>query len=357
MAGRDWGLTESRLRTLIIIAAVAIGIYLCWLLAAPFLAPITWALVLGVLLEPVHRRLEARLPRPNIAAGITVAATAIAVVVPLLVVLQQIVIEAARGAVYLEGAIRNADWRETIAGYPRIAAAATWIEERLDLAGAASNLASWLTGQSTSLLRGSVNQLINIVLTFYLLFYLLRDRRQALDTAAALLPLTTTETDKVTRRFADTVRATIFGTVVVAIVQGTLGGLMFWGLDLPVPLLWGVVMGLLAIVPVLGAFVVWLPAALFLALEGDWGRAIVMVLWGGGVVATIDNLLYPILVGNRLKLHTIPAFIGAVGGIIVFGASGLVLGPATIAVTLTLVEILRSRLINGAPAPGTAAGP
>jgi predicted PurR-regulated permease PerM len=141
----------------------------------------------------------------------------------------------------------------------------------------------------------------------------------------------------------DTVHATIYGTLAVAAVQGTLGGLMFWWLGLAAPVLWGLVMGVLAVVPVLGAFVIWIPAALFLALEGSWGRALVLAVWGGVVVAGIDNLLYPILVGNRLKLHTVPAFMAIVGGLIVFGPSGLILGPVTLTVTVLLLEIWRSR--------------
>lgn len=101
---------------------------------------------------------------------------------------------------------------------------------------------------------------------------------------------------------------------------------MFWLLGLPAPAFWGLVMGFLAIVPVLGAFVVWVSAAIYLAAEGEWVRALVLAVWGGVIIATIDNLLYPMFVGNRLKLHTVLAFIGAVGGIILFGASGLVLG-------------------------------
>jgi predicted PurR-regulated permease PerM len=141
----------------------------------------------------------------------------------------------------------------------------------------------------------------------------------------------------------DTVYATIYGTLAVAAVQGTLGGLMFWWLGLPAPMLWGLVMGVLAVVPVLGAFIVWIPAALFLALDGNWGKALILALWGGVVVGGIDNVMYPILVGNRLKLHTIPAFMAIVGGLIVFGPSGLILGPVVLTVTVLLLEIWQSR--------------
>lgn len=135
---------------------------------------------------------------------------------------------------------------------------------------------------------------------------------------------------------------------------------MFWLLGLPLPMVWGLVMGLLAIVPVLGAFVVWIPASLFLALDGSWGKAIILAAWGGLIVASIDNLLYPVLVGNRLKLHAIPALVGAIGGIFLFGASGLVLGPAAIVLTWALVEIVKSRYepragaANAEPPPTSA---
>ena len=102
-------------------------------------------------------------------------------------------------------------------------------------------------------------------------------------------------------------------------------------------------MGLLAVVPVLGAFVVWIPAALFLALEGSWGKALLLAVWGLVVVGTIDNLLYPILVGNRLKLHTVLAFIAVVGGLILFGPAGLILGPVALTVTIVLLEIWTDR--------------
>ena len=144
---------------------------------------------------------------------------------------------------------------------------------------------------------------------------------------------------------SNTVHATLYGTFAVAIVQGTLGGLMFWWLGLPSPLLWGIVMALLAVVPVLGAFIVWIPAAIFLFLEGSGGKALLLTLWGSIVVGGIDNFLYPILVGTQLKMHTVLAFVSIVGGLIVFGPSGLILGPVIFTVTRILLEIWSSQNI------------
>jgi len=193
-----------------------------------------------------------------------------------------------------------------------------------------------------------VVQMIGFCLIFYLLFYFLRDRRAALRSLRSLSPFTEAEMDRLFGRVGDTIHATICGTLAVSSAQGLLGGLMFWWLGLPTPLLWGVVMASLAVVPVVGAYVVWIPAALFLTLEGSWGKALILSLWGMLVVGTIDNLLRPILVGNRLKIHTLLAFISVVGGLILFGPSGLVLGPVTLAVTLSLLEIWRSRIATEA---------
>ena len=154
----------------------------------------------------------------------------------------------------------------------------------------------------------------------------------------AWLPLKKPETEHLLRRVAETVHATVYGTLAVAAVQGTLGGLMFWALGLPTPLLWGLVMGLLSIVPVLGAFIVWIPAAILLLLDGSWIRAGILAAWGGLVVGGIDNVLRPMFVGNRLRLHTIPAFISIVGGLLVFGAPGFILGPLAATMTMLFIE-------------------
>ena len=194
-----------------------------------------------------------------------------------------------------------------------------------------------------SIVRGSIYQVIGLYLTFYLFFFMLRDRGLALESRRSLSPLTVLEMNRLCTRVSDTIFATVYGTLAVSGAQGLLGGLMFWWLGLPAPLLWGVIMALLAVVPVLGAFVIWIPAALFLALEGNWGKALILTIWGAAVVGTIDNLLHPILVGNRLKLHTVLAFIAVVGGLVLFGPAGLIMGPVVLTITIEFLKIWRSR--------------
>ncbi|PLU75413.1 AI-2E family transporter [Sinorhizobium medicae] len=353
--------TPRRSRTLAVLVALLVGLVVCTFLTVPFLPALTWALVLAVMFQPLHRRVKSRFRYPDAAAAATVAirrvksrfrypdaaaaatvAIAVFVVaVPLTFMAERLVNEAAKGAKIIEEALRSGTWRDALANYPRLAPAVVWIETQLDLAGIAGSATSWLTNFSASFVRGSVAQIIDAVLTFYFLFYFMRDGRQVLAALKEHSPLSEQDMNRLFTRVHETVHAVVFGTVAVAAVQGAMGGLMFWLLGLPAPVVWGLAMGLLAVVPVLGAFIVWLPAALSLALSGEWGKALILAGWGAGVVATIDNLLYPIFVGDRLKLHTLTAFMSMIGGIIVFGSAGLVIGPVAFTVTLLLLDIWR----------------
>ena len=337
-----WGSRRS-IHTLALMAATAFGLYLCYRMALPFVPALTWALTLAVLFMPVHRRLKSTLKRSDLTAWVSVLVIGLIVVVAATFMGQRLISEAAAGAETIRAKVESGEWQRVLDAHPRIAPIAQRIEERIDLPGIISTIARWLTNTAASVVTGSAIQAIDVLLTFYLLFYFLRDQREVLLVLRSLSPLSETEMDTLFTRVGDTVYATVYGTLTVAAVQGTLGGLMFWWLDLPAPLLWGLMMGVLAVVPVLGAFIVWIPAALFLALEGSWGQALILVIWGGVVVGGIDNVIYPILVGNRLKLHTVPAFMAIVGGLIVFGPSGLILGPVTLTVTVLLLKIWQSR--------------
>ena len=334
----DWG-SRSHVHTLVLMALTVVGIYFCYRLAAPFFPSLAWALALAVLFVPLHRWLESKVKHPNLAAMISVLVVIVIVVVPMTFVMERIIGEAARGAETVKTLVESGAWRHTFESHPVLAPVGQWIEQQLDLPGLINTATSWLTTLGASFVQGSLLQLIGIVLTFYVLFYFLRDRGAALEWLRFLSPLSKADMSRLFNEVSDTVHATLYGTFVVAIVQGVLGGLMFWWLGLPAPLLWGIVMGLLAVVPVLGAFVIWVPAAIFLLLDGSEGKALLLMLWGAVVVGGIDNLLYPMLVGRRLKMHTVLAFISIVGGLIVFGASGLILGPVIFTVTRLLLEI------------------
>src|SRR3982750_4280460 len=175
------------------------------------------------------------------------------------------------------------------------------------------------------------------------LFYIFRDQEARLRGLRSVSPFSEQETESLFTRVADTVYASLYGSVAMKLLQGFLGGLMFWILGLPASLLWGAVMALLAVVPVVGTAAVWVPGALFLAWQGHWIKALVLVGWGAAVISTIDNVLYPIVVGKELRLPTLGIFVAVIGGLAAFGAAGVVLGPMILAATLALAEVWRQR--------------
>jgi predicted PurR-regulated permease PerM len=340
-------LSRERVLALVLLIATALAVYVCYQLTRPFLPALAWALALAVVAHPLHTWLERRLQRANLAAGVAVVVVAVAIVGPTVLLTQRLGREVAWGVEWVQSEYRSGHWRAALEHHPRLAAMLSWFVEDMDVGGAAERLSSTLSSHISSMLTGSVWAIAELLITLFALFYFFRDRRPALRFLRSLVPLSEAETEEVFRRVTDTIYATVYGTLVVALVQGLLGGLMFWVLGLPAALLWGAAMALLAMVPVLGAFFVWAPAALFLALTDRWGKAVILTGWGVGVVSLIDNLLYPLLVGKRLRLHTLPVFIAIVGGILLFGSAGVILGPVALAVTVALVEIWRRRTAGG----------
>lgn len=348
------GPAEVRLGALALLTLLAF--YGCWLLARPFVGALTWAVVLALVTRPIHRWIAAHVSRRNLAAGLAVAVVTLAIVVPVVAVAAAVVHEVKKGAETLSAGELRTRWEGLKRSNPRLAPVLDRVERELPGMGGGPPAArqatggataererSGASGESRGLVSGTVRAGAEFLITLLVLFFFFRDADAAKRALRDLMPLPPRRADRVLHRVADAVWGTTYGLLVVAAVQGTLGGLMFWWLGLPAPVLWGVVMGMLALVPFLGAFVVWIPAAVFLGLEGSWGKALLLTAWGAIVIGLVDNVLYPWLVGNRLRLHTLVVFFAMVGGLTVFGPSGLFLGPALVTFALELRRIWRVR--------------
>jgi predicted PurR-regulated permease PerM len=330
----------------VLVGCTLIALYLCYRLAQPFLPSVAWALALAVVAWPVHKRIAARVPSAAAAAAVSLVLIVLILVGPALLVIHSLVSEAAEGVELIRN--RGPDgWQAAIERFPRLAALLQWIEENFNVEQELRRAIVALTDDVGSLVRGSIWAVAQLLITLLTLFFFLRDQPKILSAVRKLVPLSPVETDEVLQRVADTVHATVYGSLMVAAIQGALGGLMFWWLGLPAPLLWGVVMGVLAVVPWLGTFVVWAPTALMLVLQGAWVKGLILAVWGLTAIGLIDNLLYPTLVGNRLRLHTLLMFFSLVGGLLLFGASGVVLGPMILSLTLALLDIWQRRTRGG----------
>ena len=341
----------QRLLMWVLFIATALLVYLAYLISRPFLPALAWALALAIISYPLYRRIRGYLRQESISAGVAVVLVALIIVAPAILVGQQVADEVTGTLENLRGRTVQERIGKLISDSPLATRAYGWVESHLNITEAVNRSATTIGQGFTGVVTGSVAGVLGLVITFFFLFYFLRDSEIALNRVRGVLPLSYAETDRIFARIAETIEATVFGTLIVAMVQGTLGGLMFWWLGLPAPLLWGVVMGLLAVVPVLGAFIIWIPAAIYLITEGHWAKAVILTIWGTVVIGLIDNLLYPILVGRKLELHTVPVFIAIVGGLVVFGISGLILGPVILAVNMAIFEVWKARAREGELGP------
>ena len=187
--------------------------------------------------------------------------------------------------------------------------------------------------------QGTLQFVINLCLMLYVTFFLLRDGDTIINLLVRALPIGDERERKLFQKFAEVTRATVKGNLVVAIVQGTLGGLIFWILDIPSPLLWGAIMTLLSLIPVVGASLIWLPVAIYLFATGELIQGTILTVFGAGVIGLVDNVLRPILVGRDTKLPDYVVLLSTLGGIIMFGINGFVIGPLIAALFFAFWQI------------------
>lgn len=330
------------------IALTAIALYLCWMILKPFLSVLLWATVLTIVFYPAFRWWRERLKRPTLAAMVTTLLVIVTIIAPMVAVITAVINE-------LQGVASTAQGRVTaIIADPqqdaRVRQVLALAEQYLGLdeARVMESLQQGAAAASQFLVQGTLNvvggALGLIVGTFFVMFtmyYLFKDGERAVRVLREMLPLEEPRSERLIRRTGDIISASVYGIVVIAIVQGALGGLMFWFLGLPSPLVWGVVMTVLSAIPLLGTFLVWVPAAIFLAVTGHWVKAVILTAWGALVIGMVDNFLRPQLVGQRARMHELLIFFSVLGGMKVFGVLGLLVGPVVLALGLALLEAFR----------------
>jgi len=343
----DGWLPRERILTLTLLAITVIAFYLCYLLLQPFLPALAFALALAVVTNPVYRAIRRRVKWDDLAASLAVTAIGLLVVTPIILVGRNLLVQLVAGLQTVQAEAQSGHWREVVGRFAWLERAVAWLEAEVNPAAVAGKAGEMLGPWVPSVVVGSAWTVAGLLMTLFILYFFFRDSEPALDMLRSLIPLSRREADEVFRRITDTIHASIYGQVAVALVQGVLGGCMFWILGLPAPVFWGFVMALLALVPMLGTFFVWGPAAIFLALGGHWVKAIVLVAWGAVAIGFIDNLLYPFLVRKRMRLHTLLVFFAILGGISLVGAAGVVVGPLILSVTDALIDIWRRRTAHG----------
>ena len=348
--GGDFG---KRLSFGFLLVLTALAIYLCWLMTEPFLSAVTWAIGFAVIGHPLYELLEKRIRRPTVAALLAVVLVTATLIVPGFFLIDRAVREAAAGLRQLQAYFGSEEWQAALSERHRFGRIVAWMDSNFGLGETVKSAAAALSKGAPKVVAASVQSAVLLIIMLFTLFYFFRDHRRIITSLIRLLPLPDSEIKMLLSATADAIHATIYGRFTVAGVQGALGGLMFWILGIHAPLLWALLMMLFSLVPMLGAFIIWVPAAIILAIQGSWIKALVLTIWGAFVIGLVDNFLYPLIVGDRLRLHSLLVFFAALGGIAAFGTSGIVLGPVILAVTIGLIRLWRQRI--AAASAGTQA--
>lgn len=332
---------------LLIVVTVAFG----WILM-PFYGAVFWAAVLGILFSPFYRRiLEGTSQRRNLAALITLLLCMVIVIIPVTLITASLLRE---GSVVYER-IRSGEidfggyFQQAIASLPG------WLVNLLDRFGLA-DIGALRTRLSTGAVEGSqfiaaralrIGQntfdfIVSFGIMLYMLFFFLRDGAALSAKIRQAIPLTIEHKRNLFGKFTTVIRATVKGNIVVAVVQGALGGLIFWILGIQAPILWAVLMAFLSLLPAVGAAIIWAPVALYFLLTGAIWQGLVLIAFGILVIGLVDNILRPILVGKDTQMPDYVVLISTLGGMAMFGLNGFVIGPVIAALFIAVWDLFSS---------------
>ena len=319
-----------------------IVLYLCWMIAAPFLSAITWPFALCVVMNPIRQRLITRLPKSAVAVAMLVFVVAI-IVLSLYLVSHRLIDEAHRAQPVFQGITQPGLLERLAQSETRAGSVWRWIQSQLDLAAIGKEASAAVARNLVPAFGTSFVGLSKAMLSLLFFFFFVRDQEGLIEGVRRLLPLTASEVESLFARAAATIQATVAARIGIGIIQGAIGGILFWIVGIPAPMFWSIVMSILSMLPALGAPVVWIPAAVILLVSGHWIKALILIAGGLLLIHPIDNIVYPVLVGPRTGLHPVVLLIAFLGGVVVFGPPGLILGPLIVTVAMVLAEIWRAR--------------
>ena len=347
-------------RTLLMVLLALVSVALVAVLI-PFYGTLLWAVIIALLFTPVFRRLLRRWPgRRNQAALLTLLAVLLMVVLPFAVITATLINEAAALYARVQASpLTPAAYLRSL--YDTLPQWATDTLVRLDMADfdALQTRLTGLIAQGSQLIATQALQIgqntfewvASLFIMLYIAFFLIRDGDAVVRTLREAVPLTAQHQHELIDKFTTVIRATVKGNVLVAALQGALGGLAFWYLDVSGALLWAVLMAFLSLLPAVGAALVWAPVALYFLTVGQVAAAIGLVAWGVLVIGLVDNVLRPILVGKDTRLPDYVVLITTLGGLSVFGINGFVLGPVIAAMFVSVWHIVMLGRRAGVAAP------
>jgi len=330
--------------------------YLIYLIMMPFFIPIFWAVVFVILFYPYYkwllRRVTANKTTSSLLACLTIA---LFLMIPLSFMGTLLANELLGVYQWAEDYIREL----SLKGSNSTALVIPYIQEFLGkyfdistsdiqkmVADAIKESSSFVAEGLKGFIKNFATFVLNMVLAFFTMFFLFRDGDRLLEVVKDIIPLSDAYKKRVIKKNRLVISATMTGGLMVGAVQGFLGGVAFWFLGLPAPLLWGFIMLLMSFIPSIGTALVWGPAVIYLLIKGTYIKALILFLWGTFIVGLADNLLRPVIVSGRTNLHPLLLFFSILGAVNVFGLIGIIAGPIVLSIAISVVEIYHETIKN-----------
>ncbi len=323
--------------------------YLVYQVMSPFLRALAWAGVLSILFYPIYAYLSTRIRWKSVAAALTLAVILIIIIGPFSYLSVLLVGELTEVAGYIEEGELSA--LTSLLEQPAV----QWTLEKIEpvfsaedvdfgklLVDGISNIGKNLLNKITTGAKNIFAALLDFIFMSLTIFFLLRDGSGFLAHFRDYLPFSEEQKDRLEMQTKDMVVSTIFGGVVVALVQGLLGGVAFFLVGVPSPVIWGTAISIMSFIPMLGTFSIWFPAVIYLFLQGMVLQSFILFLIGAFGISMVDNILKPIIIGERTKMPTLLIFFSVLGGIKLFGLIGLIVGPLVVALFISVLEIFRN---------------
>jgi len=338
--------TSDRLTTVLSYGVLLLLIYFVFRIYEPFLAALGWAAILVIFFYPMHYRLL-RCFSAKKAAILSTLVVTLALIVPAILLTTLFIREAfsvSRGVQHSlqvqQAPVLAKTWFWLAHHVPGLDPNADVLEM---LSQGVQKQAGFLAERLGTILANIAAFIFDLFVMIFAMFYFFRDADQFIHGIRSILPFDADHRDTMMSQTRDLISASVTTSLLLAAIQGAIGGLGFVSVGLPAPLFWGVAMAFFSLVPVVGSGLIFVPAVLWLGFTGHWGRAVVLLVICAGVSAIVDNVLRPLLLGGRTELSALVIFISVVGGVGLFGMLGLVLGPVLVATAAGVLAVYMER--------------
>jgi len=334
--------TSDRLTIVLSYGALLLLGYSVYRIVEPFLVPLAWSAVLAIFFTPLYEQLTKKV-KPTPAALVSTLGVTFLLVVPALVVGAYAAKQAIDASARVQAALTHPDSTTTDHAEAwlksKVPASMQDVDFSEQIRQGAEKTASYLAGKLTGLVKNLVTFFVDLFLMLFALFFMFRDGKEMLRGVKHLLPFDSDIQSKMLEESRELIFASVAVALVIALMQGALGGLAFSIVGAKSPLFWGVVIAFFSLVPVVGSALIWVPVAIWFGLNGHWGKAVVILIICGGVAGIADNIVRPLLLRNRTRLNELLLFVSVLGGIEVFGLLGIVAGPTIMAAAMGVFRV------------------